>query len=143
MATVAPVTRYLAIIVQQDPFDIGIDDAGREQWSFNVLAIKTPSDRFVRELVSILEDAQVGRLGLTIFAGSRASLPPLTEAAEFITVRATSGLLPVGTHNDGPTALGQPGARVIAHAITGDAAEALAHAAYSALGGVRNLTVSA
>lgn len=133
----------MGIFAEQEPFDIGLDDAGRPQFSFNVLARSRPSPSFVADVVALLVAAAVGVRGETLFESSGAQLPPNDSPVAFLHVRATGGLSPMGTHNDGPTAYRQPGAIVIATARTSAAAEALALAAYNALAPRRNFQVSA
>ena len=136
-------TAYMGIFAEQEPFDIGLDDAGRPQFSFNVLAHSRPSPSFVADVVTLLVDAAVGVRGTTLFESSAAPLPSNDSPVAFLHVRTTGGLAPVGTHNDGPTAYRRPSAIVIATARTSAAAEALALAAYNALAAQRNVQVSA
>jgi hypothetical protein len=138
-------TRYLSISALQEPFDLGeLDDSGREQCAFNVLCLKRPSDTFLDELVRILENAGLGKRGETIFAGSKAAIPRGTRPTDppILSIKATGGTGPAGTHNDGAGAYRRPSAQVIARALTWAAAEAIAQAAYAALIAVRNQEVA-
>lgn len=140
-------TQYLSITALQEPFDLGKDEAGRAQCAFNVLCMKRPSDTFLAELVVVLEEAGVGQRGVTIFASSMAVIPepdggPGTSAP-LLSIKATGGAAPLGTHNAGAGAYRRPGAQVIARARTWREAEALAHKAYNALTGVLNSAVVA
>lgn len=133
-------TRFLSITPLQEPFDLGeLDDSGRRQCVFNVLARKEPSATFLRELVAILEEAGVGKLDIDIFASTGAVL--VRGDGPFLFVKATGGSGPVGTHNGGAGATRRPGAQLVAKASTWEAAEALAQAAYSALVAVTNRLV--
>jgi len=75
-----------------------------------------------------------------IYIGNRAVLPTGTSVA-FLSLTATGGLEPVGTHNGGPTRYRRPTFQVVARAGTYALAEALALAAYAALA-FQNATVS-
>lgn len=75
-----------------------------------------------------------------VFIGQRAVLPTGTGVA-FLTLQATGGLEPVGTHDGGPTRYRRATYQVVARAGTYALAEALALAAYAALA-FQNATVS-
>jgi hypothetical protein len=136
------VTRYLSITPLQEPFDGKLDAAGRETRSFNVLAMKRPSDTWVQELVTILEEAGLGERGETIFASSNSTIPAEGDGP-FIYIESTGGAGPVGTHNDGVGAYRRPSARIVVHARLQVVAEATAQAVYAALLAVRNKNVVA
>lgn len=138
-------TPYLGITPMQEPFDLGPDDSGRIMYAFNVVAMKRPSATFLREIVGILVAAGVGVENVSIFASSRAVIPdgaaPNAPAA-ILHIKATGGTGPVGTHNDGAGAYRRPGAQILVYATSTPAAEAMSHAAYNALVGVRNQAVA-
>jgi len=118
------VTHYVAIQPLQEPFDLGeLDDSDRVQISFNVVALKRPSVRFLDEIVSVLEAAGVGVEGTTIFSTAKATVP---RAGACLSILATGGAPPVGTHNDGAGAYRRPGAQLIARAPSWAEASALA-----------------
>jgi hypothetical protein len=137
--------QYLSITPLQEPFDLQtLDDSGRCVWACNFVTFKRPSASFLQEIVAVLVAAGVGVAGVSIFAGSLAVLPDPTEyAGPILFLKATGGVGPVGTHNDGAGAYRRPGFEIFTHASTTPAAEAMAEAAYSALIGVRNQAVSA
>jgi hypothetical protein len=134
-------TYYLDIQPLQEPFDLELDEAGRAQFAFNVLATKRPSATFLQELVAILVDAGVGVEDVSIFLTTKAVIP--TGKGPYLSIRPTGGTGPLGTHNGGAAAYRRPGAQLVARASTWQAAEAMAHAAYSALVAIRNQAVSA
>jgi hypothetical protein len=136
---------YLALEPLQEPGDLGeLDEDGRVQYEFNMLATKRPSSTFLKELIEVLEAAGVGIEGETIFASSKVTIPTVQEnPAPILWIRSTGGAGPLGTHNDGAGAYRRPGVQVIARAASEAAASALAHAAYNALIDVRNQAVSA
>ena len=132
-------TQYLSIEPVQEPYDNGLDESGRAQCAFNVRAMSRPSDSFIQDLITALSAAGVGQEGVTIFGSSKAQVP---SQGTVLTIRATGGTGPVGTHNDGAGAYRRPSALLIAHAEKWKDAEALAVAAYSALLAVRNKDVA-
>jgi len=134
------VTWYLSIEPQQEPFDVGPDDRGRPQVSFNVLCLMRPSSDVVSEVLGILDDAGVGT-SANLFGSSAAILP--IDDGPFLVVKSQAGVSPNGTHNGGAAAYRRPGLQLIATASTFVAADALARAAYNALVAVRNQQVSA
>lgn len=136
-------TWYLALSPQQEPFDLGPDDNGRTQFSFNFLALKRPSAAFIQEILAVLEAAGVGRQGVDLFGSSQVAVPGPEVDGPFLVVRSTGGAAPVGTHNDGAGAYRQPSAHFLVHGRDAAAAEAMAQAAYGALLAVRNQAVSA
>jgi hypothetical protein len=131
---------YLGISPLQEPFDLGLDEAKRQQCAFNMLALKRPSATFLREVISALVGAGVGTEGESIFATASAVIPSGT--GPYLGIRATGGAPPIGTHNEGVGALRRPGIQIIVRASTWAAAEAMAQAAYSALVAVRNREVA-
>jgi hypothetical protein len=139
-------TPYLSITPLQEPFDLGLDDAGMEQCAFNVVCMKRPSGTFLEELLGILVAAGVGIANVSIFASSKAILPDASAPGAppaILHLKATGGTPPIGTHNDGAGAYRRPGVQLIVRAASWPAAYAMAQAAYSALIAVRNQAVSA
>ena len=132
-------TWYRDIQPLQEPFDLGLDDAGRQIVGFNVLATKRPSATLLQDLLVILEAAGVGRPRVDMFASSLAVLPrPSDDLGPVLLLRLTGGTGPAGTHNDGAGAYSRPAVQVVVHGASWEAAETMARAAYSALCAVRN-----
>lgn len=131
-------TAYRAVTSLQEPSDLGIlDDAGRVQVEFNILAWKRPSDTWLEELVAILVAANID--ATKIRAGAKATIP---REGAYLSVRPTGGTSPLGTHNESASAWDRrPGAQIIARAESWADAYELAQAAYSALVAVRNTDV--
>lgn len=132
---------YLDISPLQEPFDAGLDESGRAQCGFNILARKRPSATFVQELIAVLVGANVGVEKVNIFGTSAAVIP--VGAGPFLWIRPTGGTAPEGTHNAGAGAYRRQGAQILVRAKTWTAAETMALAAYDALVAVRNQAVSA
>lgn len=135
-------TWYLDIRDQQPPFDSGVlDGQSRAMWSFNIVATKAPSDSFLLELVAVLVAAGVGVYGTNIFISSKAVIPP--GNGPYLSIVATGGLEGIRTQNvtSGPT-YERPSAQITVRAQSAAAAEAMARAAYAALVGVRNQSVT-
>ena len=134
---------YRQIIVTQEPFDIGLDASGRAQCAFNFSVVKSSSDVFVEEIIALLETASVGSFDTTIFASTKANLPTDPDVV-FITMIERGGAAPERTHNEiGPPAYQRPSAQLVATGKTYPLARTMARAAYDALVGVRNITVTA
>ncbi|HEX6880942.1 MAG TPA: minor capsid protein [Terriglobales bacterium] len=87
----------------------------------------TSIDAIIQRLV----DEGVGVRGTTIFAGTESDLP--TADSGFITVLETGGRPPIGTHNEGPTALRQPSFQITARAGKYRVARNLAEQVHTAL----------
>lgn len=135
-------TAYLSITPLSEPGDLGdLDDCGRVQIAFTVLAWKRRSDTFLDEIVAVLVNAGVGVLNESIFASSKAGIP--RGDGPVATIRALGGASPVGTHNDGAAAYVMPTAQVIVRGVSWQATNAMAQAAYTALVAVRNAALSA
>lgn len=135
-------TQYLCITPLSEPGDLGdLDDCGRVQVAFTVVAWKRPSSTFLEEIVGVLTAAEVGVLGESIFASSLAAIP--RGDGPVLTVRTLSGASPVGTHNDGSAAYVMPTVQVIVRGISWQATYSMAQAAYAALVAVRNAALSA
>lgn len=136
-------TWYLDIRDQQPPFDSGVlDGSSRAMWTFNIVATKAPSDTFLLELVAVLVAAGVGTYGTNIFISSKAVIP--TGNGPYLNIVATGGAEGIRTQNvtSGPT-YERPSAQVTVRAQSAAAAEAMARAAYAALVGIRNQSVTA
>jgi hypothetical protein len=130
-------THYLAFTPLQEPFDIGeLDDCGRVQIVFNVLAWKRASATLLQDVVAVLVAASVGVEGESIFASSKAIIP--RGDGPVLSVRQTGGASPLGTHNDGAAAYRMPGVQVTVRGGKWAEADAMAQAAYAALVAVRN-----
>jgi hypothetical protein len=135
-------TQYLSITPLGEPFDLGeLDDCGRVQVFFNVLAWKRPSNTFLEEIVALLVAANVGVEGVSLFASSKAVIP--RGDGPVLSVRATGGASPVGTHNGGRAAYRMPSAQITVRGSSWEATNAMAQAAYAALVAVRNQALSA
>ena len=97
-------TWYQKLTALQEPFDVGLDDNGRAQVSFNVMATKASSDTFLQELISLLVDGSVGEFApadpddRNIFVSSKDQIP--AEGGPFLSLTATGGAAPVNIHND-------------------------------------------
>jgi hypothetical protein len=134
-------TWYLGLTPLGDIIDLGPNERGRSQHSFNMVAMKRPSNTFILEILAALEAAGVGARNVNMFGTSQAIIPDVDTAV--LHVRATGGTAPEGTHNDGAGAYRRPAVQVIVTALTSAASEAMAQAAYTALLGVRNREVVA
>ena len=133
--------RYLAIEPQQEPLDVGLDENRRVQFVFNVVATKRPSRRFTQEVVAILVGAGVGVAGTSIFTSSKSVVPP--GGGPFISIRATGGAGPIGTHNGGANAYRRPGAQILVRGESVTQTEAMVWNAFDALTAIRNEAVTA
>lgn len=89
---------------------------------------------FIDDLVVLLVSAGVGVYGTNIFASSKSQVPD--GDGPFLSVKETGGTSPDGTHNAvafGLPGYQQPGAQLLARALTSTAARAMADAAYAAV----------
>jgi hypothetical protein len=136
-------TYYKWVKTLNEPADIlGLDEKGRAQYSFNVIANKQSSPTFLEEMIRVLVNAGIGALNTTIFASSMAKLSD-DPSKWFVTIRETGGAPPETVHNQtSPPMYLQPAAQVIVHAPTVVAAKAKAWAAYNALAAVKNTTIT-
>lgn len=138
-------TWYREIAVLQEPFDMGPDERGRQRVGFNVLAVKRPSATFPEELITLLVAAAVGTKATAsgnIFLSTGVSLP--AGDGPYLSIIETGGTAPLRTQNAVATpAYQRPSAQIVVRAATYTAARTMARAAYNALVGVRNRTVSA
>lgn len=142
-------TRYQQIDAMQTPFDLGLDANNRARVGFNIMARKDPSPTFEDELVKILETANVGRFGTTIFVGGGASIPggavgsaPAAQLPASLHITPTGGPAPERVHNQAAPAYHRPTAQLVARASDFAAARSLAWRAYDAMVAVRNTTIT-
>lgn len=134
-------SRYREITPIQEPFDGGLDKAGRVMLRCNFRIIKTPSVSLLTELIGRLVSLGVGTSGTNIFGSSRAEIP--VGAGPYLTIIETGGTSPDRTHNEVVTpAWQQPSVQITVRAKTYESANVMMRAAYSALVGVRNVTIS-
>jgi len=134
-------TWYLGFTPLQEPYNPGLlDESGRLQCTFKVIATKKASASFITELISIFERAGVGTGAVNIFGTPKAVIPD--GDGPFLSIDPSQGIAPVGTLAD-PVSQRRPGAQITARASSWIAAEAMAQAAYDALVAVRNQAVSA
>lgn len=134
-------TFYREINPIQEPFDFGVDDKQRVRLAFNIATIKNPSDTFAEEIVKLLTNASVGTSASSIFVGSSASVPP--GDGPYCNITETGGTSPLRTQNEVATpAFVRPSAQLVFRAKTYAAARTMARAAYAALVGVRNTTIT-
>lgn len=135
-------TWYRDIQPLGEPYDLGdLDEAGRVQLVFRIVATKRASDTFLEELMTILEDAQVGRRRVDIFGGSLATVPP---EGRYLSIATEPGPGPIGTHSGKDAGVGayrRPAAKILVAAATLQAAEKMAQAAWLALTNCRNREV--
>ena len=133
--------RYLEIVPVGEIIDEGLVK-GRIRLRFNIRVEKTHSNTFLQELIKRLVDTGVGT-SANIFESSRAEIPE--GAGPFLTIRQSGGLEPNRIHNavTGTVAYQRPSAQVTVIASSYPSANTMICAAYSALVGVRNVSLSA
>lgn len=132
---------YREIFPVQEPFDLGLDETGRPRVAFNIRAIKKPSSTFAEEIVSILVTAGVGVSGTNIFVSSKVSVP--AGAGPYLSIIETGGTAPLRKHNSVNTPdFQRPSAQIVARASSYSSARSKAYAAYNALVGIRNTSVT-
>ena len=134
-----PMTTYLIIDVVQEPLDIGLDEADRIQWSFNIDVDKKASRTFYEELRNLLEDAGVGTRNVDIFGSSKAKIP--TGDGPYLLILETGGTAPMKVQNSKSPRYQRPSAQIVVRGKSNSAARAMAFDAYDALAGVRNQDV--
>lgn len=138
-------TYYREITPLQEPFDLGLDESGRQRIVFNVMAVKRASATFTEELEKVLTNAGVGVKGTTLFVSSMSKIPvkePGDNTAILVIVE-TGGAAPDRTHNVvSPPAYARPTAQVLVRSHSYAAARTMAYAAYNALSAVRNADVT-
>jgi len=122
------------------PFDLGLDDNHRLRVAFNIDACKRPSDTFAEEILSLLVAAGVGILGTNLFVSSAVTLP--TGDGPYLSVIETPGREADYIHNVKHPAYDYPSAQIVTRAKTRGPAFVMATAAYNALKGVVNQTVT-
>lgn len=145
--------RYLRIDALQEPYDFGVDEAGRQKLQFNVrgeLARVESAPNvlaqysFPDELAKILTDASPTFVSSgpnrNIFVGTTAKIPQ--GAGPYISIVTTSGLAPTKTHNRLGPSYYNPTALIVVRATDQVAAIAMAKAAYDALVVVVNQTIT-
>lgn len=125
----------------QEPFDLGIDEAGFVQVVFNINVIKNPSRTFLEELTAILVDAGVGVNNTNIFQTTRAIIPD--GDGPYLVLIETGGREPERTHNYiSEPAFQRPSAQILVKAESYAAARIMAYDAYDALVGIRNQEIT-
>lgn len=95
---------------------------------------------FIDELAERLVSAGVGTRGSNIFLGSGAAIP--TGAGPYLTLTETGGSAPTRIHNAAAAHTQRPTAHVLVRAQLYSVARAMAKAAYLALDGVFNTSLS-
>jgi len=132
---------YLEIGAIQEPFDNGLDQAGRSETVFNVIAMKQVSGTFIEELVKILENAGVGTRAVNIFATAQAVIPD--GPGPYLSVIETGGAAPLRVHNPPvfQAKYGRPAAQIAVRALDSAVGRAMSYAAYTALLSIRNVEV--
>lgn len=129
---------YLWIKPQQPPYDAELDDPGRAQVAFFIMARKQKSGTFLEELAKILTDAGVDES--VIHAGTTAFIPDGEGA--YLHIKETPGPGDVRTQNTRGTSYQQPMALITVHAKNYDDARELAQTAYNAFDDVTNQSVT-
>ena len=100
---------------------------------------------FLEELRDRLVAQSVGVYGSTIFLGSGADLPKLGDTrgkGPFISMVETGGTAPTRIHNQSSANTQRPSASIIARGVSSQTTRAMAKAAYDALDGIFNTTLS-
>jgi len=133
-------SRWLSIMLLQEPFDMGLDPLGRGRCGFNFIVEKTPSDTFMAETFSILVAANVGVVGTNIFGSTAVAIPE--GDGPYLLMIETGGPGGVRIHNQIPPAYQRPGAQIVARAKKYANARTMAVAAYNALSTVCNRPVT-
>jgi len=137
-------TWYRDIQPLGEPFGLDeLDEAGRVQLVFRLVATKRASETFLQELMTILERANVGRRKVDIIGGT---LAPIPASGRYLLITVEAGPIPIGTHSGkdaGIAAYRRPAARILIGAASMPEAEAMAQAAYKALSACRNRNVEA
>ena len=131
---------YQRIAEMQDLFDAGTDDEDRATIIFNIMALRTPSDTFLEELVKILVTAGVGAYGVNIHTTSQHAVP--SGDGPFLSIRETGGPRGIYDHNTVGPAFSRSTALITVRASTYAAARTMARAAYDALVAVTNTTIT-
>lgn len=92
------------------------------------------------EIAARLVAQGVGTTGSNIFLGSKAVIP--TGAGPYLSLIETGGLSPTRVHNIAGASTTRPTVQVLVRATSYPAARSMAKAAYDALDGVWNTTLS-
>jgi len=95
---------------------------------------------FLDEIAAKLVAAGVGALSSNIFLGSGAIIPP--GGGPYLTVVETGGMAPLRVHNVPGPHVQRPTAQVMARGASYSATRAMVKAAYDALDGTWNATLS-
>ena len=95
---------------------------------------------FLDEIATRLAAQSVGTVGTNIFKGSRAMIP--NGDGPYLSLTETGGTAPGRIHNVATAHPQRPSAQVAVRAKNYATARAMAHAAYNALDGVSNTTLS-
>lgn len=95
---------------------------------------------FVDEIVARLVAQSVGTVGSNIFMGSKAVIP--SGDGPYLTVTETGGSAPMRIHNEAIAHVQLPTAQIAVRAKSYSVARAMIKAAYLALDGVFNTTLS-
>lgn len=93
---------------------------------------------FLDEIATRLADQGVGTIGSNIFLGSRALIP--STDGPFLSLTETGGTAPYRIHN--APAVQRPMAQILVRAKKYNIARAMSKAAYLALDGIYNTTLS-
>lgn len=133
-------SRYLSLNTVQEPADIGVDGNNRSMFSFHVDAtVAYPVDKLEEEVARLLYDAGLGAVGTNVFIGSAAVIP--TGPGPYINIIRQSGYAPDQTHNDDKYQ--RPSCQIVTRALGYLVARTRAVAAWQALDGKHNTTVTA
>lgn len=92
------------------------------------------------DMATLLVNAGVGVVGVSIFSSSSAIIP--TGAGPYLTLIENSGVSPTRKQNQAAAATRRPMVQILVRASTYSAALAMAQAAYLALDGKFNITIS-
>lgn len=95
---------------------------------------------FLDEIAAKLVSAGVGVIGSSIFLGTRADIPP--GNGPYLSLVETGGFGPTRIHNEDAASTQQPTAQIMVRARTYLTARAMSKAAYLALDGTFNTTLS-
>ena len=95
---------------------------------------------FLDEIAAQLVAQSVGVLGTNIFLGSRAKIP--SDDGPYLSLRETGGSAPTRIHNKATANTQRPTAQIAVRAKKYNIARAMAAAAYLALDGIYNTTLS-
>lgn len=96
---------------------------------------------FIDDLITILEDADVGDINVDIFVGPGAVIP--AGPGPYLTITQTGGSAPEGTHNSmEEPAYVRPSAQFYVRGLALDEVVEMANAAYLAVFPIRNQLVN-